>query len=395
MSNVSAKKGRRRVWPWLLLPVAVVAVAGGAGWWRLQQLGLEPRRHLASIFAPPFEGRTRANILILGVDSDSAPHRADTIMVAAVDLAQRRIGVISVPRDFRAAMPRHGEQKVNAAYALGGVELTRETVEDLIGVPCDYHIKVTVEQLARLIDALGGVELNVDKRMYYRDRAQRLVINLQPGVQRLNGDRAVGYVRYRHDAMGDLARIRRQHAFMRAVMREALRPKNLARLPRLLGVFADTVETDLTVGDLRGVAELLESLDPDRVKARTLPGTPVTMAGISYLEPDCTGIARDVNLVLLGLRPRVAIVNATAIPGVEAGLIGRLTGQGYEVTEVRFSSHPSSTSQIMDRVEYPDETAEIRGWLNCGELIPANGAAVDGAEITVVLGTDYLGQEDS
>jgi hypothetical protein len=100
-----------------------------------------------------------------------------------------------------------------------------------------------------------------------------------------------------------------------------------------------------------------------------------------------------VNEVLLGVLPRVAIVNATEIPGVEAGLVKRLNDRGYGVTEVRFASHPTATSHVIDPERHKDEADEIHRWLDCGTVVRSDGDEVPGADITVLLGTDYLGKE--
>lgn len=390
MASAKTGKRRRRRWLWVLAPAIMIGLAVGAGLWYMEHLGIHP----PVPFRPPFGGLQQVNVLILGVDSDSDPRRSDTIMIAALDLAQRRIGVLSVPRDFRVDIPGYSTQKINAAYSLGGVPLAAQTVQGLTGVQCQYYIKTTSAGLEKLVDALGGVEINVDKRMRYRDKHQGLFINLQPGLQRLNGNQAVGYVRFRHEATGDLARMRRQQIFVRAVMAEALTPRNLARMPTLLKAFAQAVETDLNLKDLKAIADLGQRLDPARIKGGTLPGAPVTIRGVDYMEPDQEAMPQMVAEVIYGARPRVEIVNATAIPGVQAGLVQQLGRAGYSV-EVRFADHTSSTSEIMSSGDHAEEANEIRGLLHCGKVVRANGQAVHGAEITVVLGTDYIGQDNN
>jgi len=392
----SAPPRRSRRWLWVVWPLVILGAIGAIGFASLTYLGYRPGPNIGSIFHPPFRGARQANILILGIDGKSGerdPRRSDTMMLVRIDLSQRRIGVISIPRDLRVAIPGHSEQKINAAYSLGDVPLAQQTVQDVVGLPCDYYITVSSEGLKRLVDALGGVEVDVDKRMYYHDRWGGLSIDLQPGLQRLNGQQAVGYVRYRHDRLGDLTRVQRQQLFLRAVLREATQPRNIPRLPRLLKLFPETVHTDLLFGDLQAIARLARDIGPDQIKSATLEGTPVMIGGVSYLEPDLEESTRLVNEVLLGVLPRVAIVNSTEIPGVEAGLVKRLNDRGYEVTEVRFASHPTATSHVIDPEQHKDEAGEIRRWLGCGTVVRSDGDEVLGADITVLLGTDYLGKE--
>jgi LCP family protein required for cell wall assembly len=392
----SAPPRRSRRWLWVVWPLVILGAIGACGFVYLSYLGYQPGRQFRSFLSPPFHGAKQVNVLILGIDGkpgERDPRRSDTMMLARIDLSQQRIGVISIPRDFRVVIPGHEAQKINAAYSLGGVPLAEQTVNDIVGLPCDYYVTVSSEGLKRLVDALGGVEINVDKRMYYHDRWQGLLIDLQPGLQRLNGEQAVGYVRYRHDRLGDLTRVQRQQLFLRAVLREATRPRNIARIPRLLKRFKETVDTDLLLGDLEAIKNLAKDIGPDRIKSATLEGTPVTIGGVSYVEPDLEESTRVVNEVLLGVLPRVAIVNATEIPGVEAGLVKRLNDRGYGVTEVRFASHPTATSHVIDPERHKDEADEIHRWLDCGTVVRSDGDEVPGADITVLLGTDYLGKE--
>jgi LCP family protein required for cell wall assembly len=395
MAVIFQRNSPRRRWLWALTPAAVIILLGAAGFWYLQHLGLRPWDNIIrGPFNPPFGGLKQVNVLILGVDGeDPEPRRSDTIMITRFDLSQKRLGIVSIPRDFRVAIPGHGEQKINSAFSLGGVELTSRTIADLIGVRPDYYIAIDSAGLERLVDALGGVEINVDKRMHYHDRAQRLNIDLQPGLQRLNGNQAVGYVRFRHDRTGDLARIGRQQNFIRAVMHEAVQPRNLPRLPRLLSLFAKSVETNLTVSDLKAMSGLLKEIGPERVKAVTAPGSTLDLHGVSYLEPDSERMLRMVNEVLFNVSPRIAIVNATEIPGVEAGLVKRLNDAGFDVSEVRFASHAVSASEVVDQQSHPEEAAEIQRWLNCGTVVRRDGEEVPGADITILLGTDYIGRE--
>jgi len=391
MVIVKRKRVIRARWLWLLAPAVILGALAGAGYFYLKSVGLNLGRP-TDFFAPPFHGLRQVNALIMGLDSEAEPRRTDTIIAVRLDLSAQRAGAISVPRDLRIAIPGHQEQKINSAYSLGGVPLARETVARLLGVGSDYYVKIDSRGLAKLVDALGGVEVDVDKRMYYRDRSQNLYIDLQPGVQRLNGQQAVGYVRFRHDRTGDFMRVARQQAFMRAVLREAWQPRNLPRIPRLLRLFGETVETDLSLRDLQAMSDFLKRVDPARIKTATLAGTPTDVHGISYLEPDPQQVTAAVNQVLLNAPPRVAIVNATGIPGVEAGLVKLLTGEGYEVSEVRFASRTAATSEVMDGAPQPDSAQAIRRWLKCGIIVRPNREAVPGADITVVLAADYINQ---
>jgi len=147
-------------------------------------------------------------VLLLGTDSrpGETVGRTDTIIVARVDTAENRLSLLSIPRDTRVNIPKHGMDKINSANVYGGPTLTARVVSDLIGMPVQYYALTNWESFKEMVDTLGGITIDVEKRMYYYDRADgpEYIIDLQPGVQRLDGRKALQYVRWRNDALGDI-----------------------------------------------------------------------------------------------------------------------------------------------------------------------------------------------
>ena len=145
-------------------------------------------------------------VMVMGVDRRADDvGRSDTLMVAALDMDTSKAALLSIPRDTRVAIEDNGYDKINHAYAFGGHSLTQKTVENLLGVSMDHYILVDTKAFSRIIDAIGGVDLNVEKRMYYEDPWDDnggLVIDLYPGEQHLDGDKAIQYVRYRDGEAG-------------------------------------------------------------------------------------------------------------------------------------------------------------------------------------------------
>ncbi|WP_114312569.1 LCP family protein [Thermus caldifontis] len=179
-----------------------------------------------------------------------APERfrglADTILLVRLDPGANRVVVLSIPRDVWVNLPGYGWHKVNAASPLGGPELMKEAVARITGVRADRYVVVSTEALRRGVDALGGVRVCVEKPMRYRDTAAGLSINLEPGCQVLDGEKAEGYLRFRKDALGDIGRIQRQQAFFHALKEQALSPSGLLRLPRAVAAVEPHFQTDLT-----------------------------------------------------------------------------------------------------------------------------------------------------
>jgi len=374
----------RRRWPYYLLACCLLA-AGLLAY--LGYRGLQPSRNLRAIFQPPFDGRQQANILVLGEDSADQVHRSDTLLVAAVDLEGKRLAAFSVPRDFRVRIPGHGLQKINAAYSLGGVELTRDTLQTALELPIHYYVLVNVAALRQLVDAMGGVMINVDKRMYYRDRSQHLLINLRPGLQRLSGAQAEGFVRYRHDALGDLKRIQRQQLFLKAVLEQVFTPGKVRRLPAVLNAFLKVVQTDLTLRDLEAIKQLASEVRTQEITTATLPGTPTTVAGISYLEPDWAGCRETVEQVLHGAKAVVAVLNGTDQEGLAARVAEYLAKEGYRINVVANAGQRAEQTQLL-AYRKPDSAYEIRALLGYGEVVASTAPSEGGADIALVLGAD-------
>ena len=215
------------------------------------------------------------HVLLLGVDRrEGDVGRSDTLMVAAVDVDASKAALLSIPRDTRVAIEGNGFDKINHAYAFGGHSLTQKTVENLLGVKMDHYILVDTRSFERIIDAIGGVDLNVEKRMYYEDPWDDnggLVIDLYPGEQHLDGERAIQYVRYR-DGEGDIGRVGRQQKFVKAVLSKVISPDMLPRLPKLAEEIRKAVETDMSVTDLLELAGLMEEVHKNGLQAQMVPG---------------------------------------------------------------------------------------------------------------------------
>jgi len=384
----SQQRAPRHLHPGLVVLIAVVvACSGSAILYLVFAGGRSSARQIESLFTPPFGGRQQVDILVLGEDDSGEVRRSDTIIIAHLDLAQKRIAMVSVPRDFRVDMPGHGTQKVNAAFSLGGLDLTRATLERNLGIVLPYHVVITVSGLRRLVDAMGGVTINVDKRMHYRDRSQNLLIDLHPGVQRLNGRQAEGYVRFRHDALGDLKRIERQQRFLKAVAQQLLQKDNLLRLPALLQAFRKLVKTNLTVGDLQAVKQLAEEGAAQGLVAETLPGTPVNVKGVSYLEPDWPACREQIQHVFYGSKALVAVLNGTTVPGLAASVSQSLDEGGYTVETVANAPEQAERTQII-AYRKAESAYQIRKLLGYGEVIESPEQGAGGADITVILGRD-------
>ena len=231
----------------------------------------------------------KATVMIMGVDERADDvGRSDTLMIATLDPDKNQAALLSVPRDTRVKIKGHGFDKINAAYAYGGRKLTQETIESLLNTHIDHYIKINVHGFTKIIDALGGIDIDVEKRMYYEDPWDDdggLYIDLQPGMQHMDGKTAITYVRYR-DEEGDIGRIKRQQNFMKAVMDKLVSPTFIPKLPAIVSAVSDSVETDMSVSEILSFLGTLQDAKDNGLKSEMLPGKPVYIEGISYWVPD-------------------------------------------------------------------------------------------------------------
>lgn len=247
-------------------------------------------------FIFPF-GPRRQNILLLGVDSNGADSdlwvgtRTDTIILLNIDPRTKTVNALSIPRDSKVFLPGGmGTQKINAAHAIGGVKMTVKTVEDSLGVHVDRYIMLHDEGVRAIVKALGGVDIYVEKSMHYDDYAGKLHINFAKGKHHLTDKDVVEYLRFRHDAMGDIGRTKRQQWFLRGLLADLKKPETIIKIPKIISVANKYVKTDMTPYEMTQYATLATHFDMDNIEIAMLPGGPNKSGIISYwiLDPEQT-----------------------------------------------------------------------------------------------------------
>lgn len=232
-----------------------------------------------------FPNEDQINILLMGRDLDRDPHgrivhtrgRTDTMMLAHIDFRNPSVSILSIPRDTLVRVPGYrGKRRISYANALGGPELAQETVSELLGLYPKYYVLVNFEAFEEAIDAIGGLEVTVDKKLEYDDNWGDLHIHLNPGKQALNGEQAMGFVRYRQskdgDAESDLVRIRRQQELLRSAREKFSSAGLMFKAPKLLDIINDDMEGNVTPAQMMCLAHFLRSLPPESdIRMETLP----------------------------------------------------------------------------------------------------------------------------
>lgn len=239
----------------------------------------------------------RQTILLVGTDANQNAAnpwigtRTDTIILLNVDPKTKSVNAISVPRDSKVYIPHdHGIQKINAAHAIGGIDLTKETLEETLGIKINHYIMVNDAAVEKAVDALGGVPIYVEKEMHYHDYSGNLHVNLHKGLNILDGRNAVGYLRFRKDGLGDIGRTQRQQWFLRGLLEKLQSPQAIPKIPELINTVTTYVKTDLSLYEISQLASLSKNIDMNKIEVATLPGAPNQKGSISYwiLDPEKT-----------------------------------------------------------------------------------------------------------
>ena len=217
------------------------------------------------------------DVVVLGQDAGGS--NTDTIFTLRLQPGSTRI--TQIPRDSYINPDGFGAMKINGLLRRGGPEAVERELTRLMNRPIRHHVVVSLQTLPLLADLVGGIEVDVPKRLYYVDRSQDLVIDLQPGRQVLSGKALEGFLRWRNDGLGDFGRLERQQLALKGLVNRLRQPQNLLKLPVLLGVVRSQVTSDLNPIQMAGLAAGLISTDLD---AKRLEARPFSRGGISYLE---------------------------------------------------------------------------------------------------------------
>lgn len=287
----------------------------------------------------PFR-KSKVNILIAGYDSSiNGPPRADTIIVASVNLNTNSIGLLFIPRDTRVKVNGHGYDRINASHAYGGIELLKETVEDFINVKLDYYLETDFNGFAKIINLLGGIDVHIDRPLHYVDKAGGLYIDLPAGNVHLDGKKALQYVRYR-GTRGDIGRVSRQQKFIQAVMEKATSSQVILKLPSIYKEVMDSVNTNIPVRDITPFVKLAKKANLNNLKTEMVPGRPEYINGASYWIPDNDSLSIMVdNLIrskeyIQNDQYYITILNGNGVSGVASEAAEELKKYGFNINEV-------------------------------------------------------------
>ena len=450
LSNKSPKpKGASSSHKWTLFVVLFVALlSGGLGAGLAFVLSSRPfqQRQLsadeAAVFNRNSDDMTSAiagiptltrpvNILVLGTimltsdlpDAQSKPKgkylaevddnlngMSDAMLLIRFDPATQKVAVLSIPRDSRVNIQGVGKTKINFANYAGGASLSAQTVSQVLGdIPIDRYIRFNVSGFGKLIDALGGVDVYVPKKMKYQDDSQRLYINLNAGQQKLNGSKAIQYMRYRHDDLGDIGRVQRQQSFFRAFIDQKLKPEAITKFPEILAIVKDNIDTNLSVEEVLALAGYTSKIDRKSIQMHMAPGR-FSNAGefdnLSYWILDNRRLAKIMNQSFGVMKQadenvvdnsnsleslRVAIQDSLSQPEGSKKATTVLSKSGY--AQVFPASNrwtkPLAKTQIVAQNGDRESAERLRDALGLGEVLIESTGDIE-SDITVRVGKDWL-----
>ncbi len=355
---------------------------------------------------PPFNNRQKTFLLMGsdGCDSGEDPGRSDSIILLFVNPRTNKAALLSIPRDLRVRVPGAGSEKINHAFAYGGPELVRKTVEREFNLSIDYHVSVDLEGFVEIVDMLGGVIIDVPdvegrgRGMNYVDRAGNLYINLKPGPQLLDGEDAMGFVRYRK-VDSDFARSERQHQFLRALAEQKLNLRHAVALTRVAQKILAMVETDMTWREAVDAARAAHDVRPDSLLSLSLQPylRDRRIGGIYYVEVSETGFRNVMSEIRTHLATMPGEINLVEVLN-GSGKAGAAAAAGEMLLQADFDLHDTDNADAFDYertlIIYPDDSIasarRVRNALGTGELVgQSTEPEFSRDRITVIIGSDF------
>jgi LCP family protein required for cell wall assembly len=353
----------------------------------------------ALLLTPP-----RESILIMG--SDARPDelkrgevgRTDTLLLFVGDRALPKVAMLSVPRDLWVAIPGYGQERINAAYEMGGGQTAKQTVSNLLGQPVDRYLVIGLQGVRDVVDAVGGVDITVSQAIhddtYPTDDYGYQTVDIPAGRQHMDGDTALKYARTRHQD-SDFARTARQQQVVAAVRNAMLNPVNWPRLPVVLGAISQSIKTDATPLDAiaLGAAMLRDPGDPDHLVIDTSLASEVTGADGAYLLEAKPSLKPSVAEFLnAGAAPApsslsVEVLNGAGVAGLAARTADRLKQAGFTVTNIADAPRSQAQTTIVARPAARSTADQIASAVGLPSSRVSTGNLAN-ADIQIVLGAD-------
>jgi len=346
------------------------------------------------------------NILVMGVDIGTAgsknandPKRTDTMILVHYNAVDKKVSLISIPRDTLAIVNGRN-QKINAAHAIGGVDYAVAAVEKLVGVKIDYYAKINYKGFDELIDAIGGVDMNITRKMDYDDPTQDLSIHFEKGLVHLDGKKAEEFFRWRKNndgsgfANGDLDRIENQHIFISKVMEKIKSPFIIFKIPGVLTAVENAIETNMDANEIFKYGFIFATINSEKISMDTLKGDEKYVNGISYvvyseaLNAKIVSELGDNKVAAVDKsKLKIKVINGTKKTGLAKDFSTYLTEKGYNEATTE-TGEATDKSKIIVYNGSEDMKADLEKDFKIDniEFLSSNDKKFD---VVVTLGEDH------
>lgn len=363
-----------------------------------------------NVEASPASSNDSVNFVITGVDIgnneskdvDNSGQRTDTILVAQYNPKDKSLKIISIPRDTKIKIDGKNA-KINSAVPMGGAKYLVNAVQSMLGIKVNYYMQVDYAAFRSIIDAIGGVDVNITNKMDYDDPAQNLHIHFNPGKQHLNGQKAEEFFRWRKNndgtglAEGDLGRIKIQHDFMQAVMEKLKRKTTIFKLPGMLKAIAKNTQTNMSASEIIKYGKAALGLNKQNITMSTIKGTPMYIGGVSYfiynpsesLQIFKGGTQTDKSSSVDIKNLKVEILNGTETNGLAKRYKEKLSSSGFANIETgNVAKKPVKQTKVTLYAVDESSALEIKSKLNVEnvELVNNKSSKFD---IIIILGEDF------
>ncbi|MEA4825177.1 MAG: LCP family protein [Clostridium sp.] len=354
------------------------------------------------------DDKNSVNILALGVDigtpgakNENDPKRTDTMILIHYNKENKDIQLVSIPRDTLIKI-NSKNTKINAAHAIGGVEYSVDAVEKLLNIDIDYYGKVNYDGFRKIIDSIGGIDVDINNNMNYDDASQNLHIHFKKGeTVHLDGKKAEEFFRWRKNndgtglAEGDIGRIENQHIFMSKVIDKVKSPRIIPRIPAILMTLPKYCETNMTADEI--IKYGYSFVNASNVNMETLKGDTKYIKGISYFIYD-----KNYNSQLLAKiqdrqipqnsvniqkdNVKIKVLNGTSKSSLASNYRKYLQSKGYSNISIGNGSSASKSKILLQDSFKSKQIESIKKDFKISNIEENNKTEFD---ITVILGEDY------
>lgn len=367
-------------------------------------------------------------ILLMGVSKDIDSELTDTIMVAAYDPKTQTATLLSIPRDTYVGKNKtsaNSYDKINALYQKGP-EKTLEAVNQITGLDIKYYAVIDNQALIKTVDAIGGVDFDVPIRMKYEDPTQDLVIDLQPGMQKIDGAKAEQLLRFRHNNDGtsysseygdnDIGRMKTQRAFITETAKQTLQLKNVMKLGELIDIVYKNVQTNVQLSNIKDYLPYAIEFNTENIEAGALPGEPSLINKLWFFEYNKTEAQKLIQQLFYSrgeeseengeaststsetttristseaAKIKVELLNGSGDSKKLTELTNELKKKGYNINKTGTTASNNNTTIIPNAEVKEDIITNIKELLKTGTVSDSAVSSQSKADITIIIGKDY------